>query len=141
MIPLEELEEGIYTVKLFYDDTVITKFPLVTIFLINSQTSQAAPNAPTSLTGAKSDQPLLIARERGKLSKAIAPLKASETDSSKALIRAIAASDILPQEKNTTARMGLDAFNTFQAFIKPFKPFSKKEGGYLIPHGKFYILI
>ncbi|KAJ7982837.1 hypothetical protein DFH06DRAFT_1292262 [Mycena polygramma] len=114
-IALHEIEKDLFGADIYFDS------------------SPSVPQPPTSLTGASTDQPLLIAKERAKTSKSGETRKLSETDEVKAFIRAIAKSEKLPNKKNDNGLIGKKNYFLFMDFLEPFHEYEGKDGGYIIP--------
>ncbi|KAK7051726.1 hypothetical protein R3P38DRAFT_3593687 [Favolaschia claudopus] len=88
----------------------------------------------TSLTGAGTDQPLEIARNRAVVGpKASSVIKATSGPELFDFIRAVAGSNKLPEIKNDTAAAGRLNYIAFQKFMQPCLQFKGKKEGMVVP--------
>ncbi|KAJ7077630.1 hypothetical protein B0H15DRAFT_805095 [Mycena belliarum] len=121
---LNDLGEGLFGADLYFKSS-----PVVT-----------HASTPTSLTGAKSDRPIVIARARAQAATSAQvptvppPTKQRSTPEFGEFLRDFAQSPRLSQKKNTIASIGKPNFWEFQHFAACFSTFDKKTAGFLIPH-------
>ena len=99
--------------------------------------------APTRLTGAGTDKPLVIAQARvaasSTSSQLATPIPQENDPHFDNFLRELAGlSSSLPDCTNDTAIDGLANYRTFTGILEKFKPFTRRKGGYLIPHGECF---
>ncbi|KAJ7782114.1 hypothetical protein B0H14DRAFT_2960299 [Mycena olivaceomarginata] len=119
-LPLERLEDDLFGATLYFHPSAAQHVPTV-----------------TSLTGAGTDKPLLIAQARAQLPKPAPLTKAVESPELLALLRALAAYDSkdgeLPKKKSVTAAVARDNYHEYQAYLHPFLEYGKKTDGFYFP--------
>ncbi|KAJ7027431.1 hypothetical protein C8F04DRAFT_1189560 [Mycena alexandri] len=124
-----------YICDLFYESPSIRPAPAV---LANANTSISAPAsvpAVTSLTGAGSDRPLDIARDRATATPPVKQATKSSPPEFFLLLRLMVGCDEkLATRTNNTGEDALHNYRQFHPFFEKFSAFKKPGGvGYLIP--------
>ncbi|KAJ7669639.1 hypothetical protein B0H17DRAFT_1209603 [Mycena rosella] len=115
--PASEFGEDVFGCDLFYEPS--DTLPVLQL--------------PTSLTGAKSDVPLAIARARGQASQIQKPVKQAYIPHFGTYLLELVQSGTLDQPTNLTAGIAVKNYVHFEAFLELFAPYRHKAAGYLIP--------